>query len=73
PIVDAVLECAARDRDREVIEHTFDFWYELKQYLVLDIYIEARLQLVDVYGKLVDVLFNHLRYPEGNENDLFEG
>ncbi|KAM0281800.1 hypothetical protein ACHAQH_003382 [Verticillium albo-atrum] len=73
PIVDAVLECAARDREREVIEHTFDFWYELKQYLVLDIYIEARLQLVDVYGKLVDILFSHLRYPEGNENDLFDG
>lgn len=76
PIVDAVLECAARDEDREVIEHTFDFWFELKQYLVLERYIEARVQLVDVFSKLVEILFKHLRYPEvagGNENDLFEG
>ncbi|KAH6681136.1 karyopherin [Plectosphaerella plurivora] len=73
PLVEAVLECAHLDQNREVIEHTFDFWYQLKQYLVLDIYIEARLQMVDVYSKLVDILFTHLQYPNGNEADLFEG
>lgn len=76
PLVDAILECAARDKDRDVIEYTFDFWYELKQYLVLERYIEARLELVDVYSKLVDIFLSRLEYPQpesGIEQDLFDG
>ncbi len=76
PLVEAVLECAARDQDKDVIEHTFFFWYDLKQYLVLERYIQSRLELVDIYSKLVDIMLTHLRYPEpesGNENDLFDG
>jgi transportin-3 len=76
PLVDAVLECALRDKERDVIEHTFNFWYELKLYLVLEIYIQGRLELVDVYSKLVDILLKHLEYPKpdsGNETDLFDG
>ncbi|KAI5463756.1 armadillo-type protein [Mariannaea sp. PMI_226] len=76
PLVDAVLECALRDKDRDVIEHTFNFWYELKLYIVLERYIQSRLELVDVYSKLVDILLKHLEYPRpdsGNENDLFDG
>ncbi|KAI1657529.1 ARM repeat-containing protein [Daldinia decipiens] len=75
-LVDAILECAARDKDREVIEYTFEFWYELKQYIVLDKYIQSRVDLVDVYAKLVDILLKHLEYPDsvsGNEKDLFDG
>jgi len=76
PLVDAVLECAARDKDVEAIEHTFEFWYQLKQYLVIERYIEARVELVHVYSKLVDILLKHLEYPEsesGNDQDLFAG
>ncbi|KAF7561706.1 hypothetical protein G7046_g2434 [Stylonectria norvegica] len=76
PLVDAVLECAVRDKDRDVIEHTFNVWYELKQYLVLDIYMQGRLEMVDVYSKLVDILLKHLEYPvpdSGDEGDLFDG
>lgn len=76
PLVDAVLECAARDVEKDVIGHTFNFWYDLKQYLVLERYIESRVAMVDVFSKLVDVLLSQLRYPEpesGNENDLFDG
>ncbi|KAK8932152.1 hypothetical protein VCV18_000685 [Metarhizium anisopliae] len=76
PLVEAVLECAARDKERDVIEHTFDFWYELKQYLVLERYIQGRLELVDIFSKLVDILLRHLEYPRpesGNESDLFDG
>ncbi|KAI0012954.1 exportin 1-like protein [Xylariaceae sp. FL0662B] len=76
PLVDAILECAARDKERDVIEYTFDFWYELKQYLVLERYIQARVELLDVYSKLVDILLGHLEYPEsesGDEKDLFDG
>ena len=76
PIVDAVLECAAKDKDKDVIEFTFNFWYDLKQYLVLERYIESRVIMVDVYSKLIDVLIDQLRYPHpegGNEADLFDG
>lgn len=76
PLVDLVLECAARDTDKDVIEFTFNFWYDLKQYLVLDRYIESRVALVEVYSKLVDILLAQLRYPQpesGNETDLFDG
>ncbi|KAI0100485.1 exportin 1-like protein [Nemania sp. FL0031] len=76
PLVEAILECAARDKDRDVIDNTFEFWYELKQYLVLDRYIQARAELADIYSKLVDILLQHLQFPEaesGNEKDLFDG
>ncbi|PHH86333.1 hypothetical protein CDD83_10391 [Cordyceps sp. RAO-2017] len=78
PLVDAVLECAARDTERDVIEHTFNFWYELKQYLVLDRYIQSRMEMMDVYSKLVDILLRHLQYPKpdsdsAGEADLFDG
>ena len=76
PLVEAVLECAVRDKDRDVIEHTFPVWYELKQYLVLERYIQGRLELMDIYSKLVDILLKHLEYPmpdSGNETDLFDG
>lgn len=76
PLVEAVLECAARDQDRDAISLTFMFWYELKLYLVLEHYIEARMQYVDVYSKLVDVIMKHLEYPTPDDpasTDLFDG
>lgn len=76
PLVEAVLECAARDMDREAIALTFTFWYELKLYLILEIYIQARMEYVDVYSKLVDVMLQRLEYPspEGSDSqDLFDG
>lgn len=75
-LVEAVLECASRDQGRDAISLTFNFWYELKQYLVLDNYIEARAKLADLFSRLVDVMINHLQFPKpdsGNEKDLFEG
>jgi len=76
PLVETLLECAARDKERDVIEYTFSFWYELKQYLVLERYMEARMEFGDIYSKLVDILLKHLQYPtsdSGNELDLFDG
>ncbi len=76
PLIDALLECCARDRDRDVIQYTFTFWYELKQYLTLSHYMQARLQLVDVFAQLVDVLLKLLEYPHSDdpsELDLFDG
>jgi transportin-3 len=76
PLVAAVLECAALDMDRDAIGLTFIFWYELKLYLILERYIEARVQYVDIYAKLVDILLKQLEFPtpDGpNETDLFDG
>ncbi|KAI9774581.1 MAG: Nuclear import receptor [Geoglossum simile] len=76
PLVESVLECAARDSDREAISLTFKFWYELKLYLVLEKYIEARVQFVDIFSQLVDIMIKHLEFPvpEGSdETDLFDG
>jgi transportin-3 len=77
-LVEGVLECCARDLDREAIALTFNFWYELKLYLVLERYIEARMQHVDVFSKLVDIMMEHLQYPspDGHADgagDLFDG
>ena len=76
PLVECLLECCARDKERDVIGYTFSFWYELKQYLTLDHYMEARVQLLDVYAKLVDIMLKQLEYPYSdnpNELDLFDG
>lgn len=75
-LVEAVLETAALDKERDAISHTFKFWYDLKQYLTLDKYAQARTACIDVYSKLVDIMIGHLEYPKpesGNEKDLFEG
>ncbi|KAM3419573.1 hypothetical protein BST61_g2913 [Cercospora zeina] len=75
-LVEAVLECCRRDKEREALSQTFNFWYELKQYITLDRYMEARVQMVDIYSALVDIMITHLQYPyaeNGNDTDLFDG
>lgn len=75
-LVEAILETAAMDKERDAISHTFKFWYDLKQYLTLEKYMQARQQSIDVYSKLVDIMIGHLEYPKpegGDEKDLFDG
>ncbi|CAG8952472.1 hypothetical protein HYFRA_00001219 [Hymenoscyphus fraxineus] len=75
PLVEAVLECAALDSDRDAIALTFNFWYELKLYLAVEIYIQARVQYVDVFSSLVDIMLKQLEFPAETpgETDLFDG
>ena len=72
-VVECVLECCLRDNELDALWQTFFFWNELKQYITIERYMEARLQFVDVYSKLVDVMIGHLEYPESNSSDLFDG
>lgn len=75
-LVESILECCARDRDREAISLTFLFWYELKQMIVLEKYKGALEVYLDMFARLVDIMIKHLEYPtpEGpDENDLFDG
>ncbi|OJJ80789.1 nuclear import receptor MTR10 [Aspergillus glaucus CBS 516.65] len=74
-LVEAVLECSARDWERDAISLTFIFWYELKQYVTLERYNDARLAFSDIFSRLVDIMVKHLEYPrpEDDESDLFGG
>ena len=75
-LVEAILECCARDADRDAISRTFLFWYELKQMITLDKYIQARNEYANIFARLVDIMIKHLEYPipQGpNEADLFDG
>ncbi len=75
-LVEAVLECCMRDNDRDAISLTFIFWYELKQYLTLPKYAQARALLADLFSKLVDIMIKHLEFPtpeNGDKADLFDG
>lgn len=75
-LVEAELECCARDVEREALSQTFNFWYELKQYITLERYQEARATFMDVYSKLVDIMIGHLEFPtpeSGSTTDLFDG
>ena len=74
-LVQSILECCARDQDRDAIALTFLFWYEFKQIITLDRYKQARIHYAEIFGKLVDVMIKHLEYPTpdgGNEADLFD-
>ena len=75
-LVEAILECCARDKERDAVSLTFIFWYDLKQYVTLERYIEARAQLADLYSRLVDIMIKHLEFPSsdgGDSADLFDG
>ncbi|OAL47837.1 ARM repeat-containing protein [Pyrenochaeta sp. DS3sAY3a] len=75
-LVEAILKTAELDNERDVISHTFKFWYDLKQYLTLEKYNDARRLYLDVYSRLVDIMIGHLEFPKpesGDEKDLFEG
>ncbi|KAJ5220709.1 uncharacterized protein N7469_009596 [Penicillium citrinum] len=76
-LVEAVLECCARDWERDAVSLTFIFWYELKQYITLDRYPEARVSLQDIFSQLVDIMVKHLEFPkpedDDNDHDLFGG
>jgi transportin-3 len=75
-LVEAVLECCVLDKEREAVSFTFNFWYELKQYLVLDRYAQAKAAFADVLSRLVDVMIKNLEFPtpeDGDSADLFDG
>ncbi|KAJ5541906.1 hypothetical protein N7535_004325 [Penicillium sp. DV-2018c] len=74
-LVEALLECCARDWERDAVSLTFIFWYELKQYITLDRYADARVNFQGIFSQLVDIMVKHLEFPspEEGEEDLFGG
>ncbi|KAI5956481.1 MTR10 [Candida jiufengensis] len=74
PLVEILLNCCKYDEDLDVVKYTFQFWYLLKQLIVLPKFEEARAVLGDVYLQLISVVIKHLTYPIAeNDNDLFNG
>ena len=75
-LVEAILECCARDADREAIAITFRFWGDLKQHITIHTYAAAKSSYQDIFGQLVDVMIKHLEFPtldDPNAIDLFDG
>ena len=75
-LVEAIVECCARDKDRDALSVTFNFWYDLKQLLTLERYEQARGIYSNTYSSLVDIMIKHLEFPTpegGDDKDLFEG
>jgi transportin-3 len=76
PLVESILEVSARDWEKEGIRYTFRFWEDVKLWLVMDKYAQAKQIFTPIFSQLVDVMIKHLEYPApegGNESDLFEG
>ncbi|ODQ68212.1 ARM repeat-containing protein [Nadsonia fulvescens var. elongata DSM 6958] len=72
-LVEAIAECTAFDEDLEVVQYTFYFWYSLKQMIVMENYRHAREEFKDIYLALIGVIIQHLHYPLGEKQDLFDG
>ena len=72
-LVEAILECCAKDEDRGSLGMTFDFWYELSLLLTSNRYFRSKQRLDRLYQILWDVMVKHLEYPRGSEKDLFDG
>ncbi|KAJ5661499.1 uncharacterized protein N7477_009115, partial [Penicillium maclennaniae] len=62
-LVEAVLECSARDWEREAVSLTFIFWYELKQQITIEKFVDARMSFQDIFSQLVDIMVKHLEFP----------
>ena len=75
-LVESILECCARDVDREAISATFYFWADFKQMITVEKYAAARTQYTPLFAQLVDVMIKQLEFPSAsgtNELDLFDG
>lgn len=63
PIMDGIMECTAY-QDLDIVPITFKFWYELTNTLTTESYAPAIPALSHYYEALVDVIIQHLHYPE---------
>lgn len=72
-LVECIATFADLDEELEIVKYGFNFWYDLKQFLVLKAYSEARAVFSDIYSNLVDIMIRDLHYPDGDVGDLFNG
>lgn len=70
-----ILECCKFKEDLDIVKHTFNFWYLLKQLIILPKFQESKKEYESVYGDLISITIKNLTYPinSGQEKDLFNG
>ncbi|KAG5418542.1 MTR10 [Candida metapsilosis] len=74
PLVEILLNCCKYDEDLDVVKYTFQFWFLLKQLIVLPKFQEARQILGECYLQLISIIIKHLTYPiAANDDNLFDG
>ncbi|KAI3403296.2 MTR10 [Candida oxycetoniae] len=74
PLVEILLECTSYEEDLDIVKYTFQFWYLLKQLIIIPKFQESREEFSDVYLRLIAIIIKHLTYPIAkNDNDLFNG
>jgi transportin-3 len=73
-LVECIAQCTQYKEDLEVTKITFNFWFELTQLITVEKHKHAKEVCRHIYDGLVDVMIEHLHYPEGNDrNDIFQG
>ena len=75
-LVEVILECCARDADKDAVHVTFNFWYDLKQMITVEKFKPALDEYKQIYSRLVDVMTARLQFPEptgSNADDPFDG
>jgi transportin-3 len=73
-LVECLAQCTKYKEDLEVTKITFNFWFELTQLITVDKHKHAKEVCRHIYDGLVDVMIDHLHYPEGSDrNDIFQG
>lgn len=74
PLVEILLNCCKYEDDLDIVKYTFQFWYLLKQLVVLPKFQEARQVFGDCYLQLISIIIKHLTYPiTSNDDNLFNG
>ncbi|KAI8086442.1 armadillo-type protein [Halteromyces radiatus] len=62
-LLDGIISCTAFD-DLDIAKMTFKFWYELTNTLTTPHYQNAIPRFYNYFDQLVDIIINHLHYPE---------
>ncbi|KAI8979289.1 armadillo-type protein [Mycotypha africana] len=66
-LVEGILKCSAY-KNLDIVPMTFKFWYELTNLLETETYRASTPQFLKYYDVLVDVMIEHLRYPDDLES-----
>ncbi|KAI8392944.1 Importin-beta N-terminal domain [Nakaseomyces glabratus] len=64
PLVKVILLLSCKNTDLDVVAYTFQFWFTLRQNLVLPRYQKSKLAYTDLYLDLINGIILHLRYPD---------
>ena len=62
-MVTVLLLLTCKNSDLDIVSYTFPFWFNLKQFLVLERYYESRKYYTDIFIELINGIISHLQYP----------